>query len=314
MNTVCLSQTACGVIYPGEETCSIAGVPFLLPLGRCVCDDGTGAMWPSAPGLCAQVYIKFPDGIGIYEVQQCTSRTCDQATCTTMASWMPNISQTTENVSFRCVTEGGSDAIELVDKCDLITDQLSPSALCGHVGFVATSTIWTALGDTPVDCELSPSCPESVLDTTRPAQSCCFGTHWSLQLNAQGEETNLTAPGFCPMVHGLEGNESSNSNISNSSNSSFDCIVTSAARGWTGCACLDSRGYPKAGWTCTVTCERPWCNLPSEGIPPVPSAWLSSEVASSLLVDQGSHGKVASWAASRSCWLMRLLLWLLLLR
>lgn len=256
MNTVCLSQTACGVIYPGEETCSIAGVPFLLPLGRCVCDDGTGAMWPSAPGLCAQVYIKFPDGIGIYEVQQCTSRTCDQATCTTMASWMPNISQTTENVSFRCVTEGGSDAIELVDNCDLITDQLSPSALCGHVGFVATSTIWTALGDTPVDCELSPSCPESVLDTTRPAQSCCFGTHWSLQLNAQGEETNLTAPGFCPMVHGLEGNESSNSNISNSSNSSFDCIVTSAARGWTGCACLDSRGYPKAGWTCTVTCER----------------------------------------------------------
>ncbi|CAL1158760.1 unnamed protein product [Cladocopium goreaui] len=165
---VCLSQTACGVIYPGEE--------------HLCCDR------------CAQVYIKFPDGIGIYEVQQCTSRTCDQATCTTMASWMPNISQTTENVSFRCVTEGGSDAIELVDNCDLITDQLSPSALCGHVGFVATSTIWTALGDTPVDCELSPSCPESVLDTTRPAQSCCFGTHWSLQLNAQGEDCGLEWP------------------------------------------------------------------------------------------------------------------------
>ena len=40
-----------------------------------------GGHWPrrSLRLRCAQVYIKFPDGIGIYEVQQCTSRTCDQA-------------------------------------------------------------------------------------------------------------------------------------------------------------------------------------------------------------------------------------------
>ena len=33
-----------------------------------------------------------------------------------------------------------------MDGPDPAPDQLSPSALCGHVGFVATSTIWTALG------------------------------------------------------------------------------------------------------------------------------------------------------------------------
>ena len=83
---------------------------------------------------------------------------------------------------------------------------------------VITAICSSGTGDAPVDCELSPSCPESVLDTTRhsqwfscgglcswiehaltrppklwsepfgrlsvpcrqvrPAQSCCFGTHW----------------------------------------------------------------------------------------------------------------------------------------
>eukprot|EP00438_Fugacium_kawagutii_P003345 Skav236153 [mRNA] locus=scaffold436:64532:65473:- [translate_table: standard] len=302
MNTVCLSKTSCGAIFPGEETCSMVpvgdvSVPFLLPFGRCVCDDGTGALWPTAPGLCGQVFIKFPNGIGIYEVQQCTSRTCDQASCTTMASWMPDTTQTVENVSFQCVTEG-VDSIQLLDSCDLITDQLPPTALCGHVGFVATSTIWTALGDAPVDCELSPSCPQSVLETTRPSQSCCFGTHWSLQLNDQGEQTNATAPGFCPMVHLLAGDDIENS----SSNRSFDCIVTSSARGWTGCACLDDRGYPMAGWTCTATCEKPGCDLPPTGISPVPTEWLTSQVASSLLVDQGSHrNTLTASAMSMTC-------------
>ena len=71
-----------------------------------------------------------------------------------------------------------------------IAGQLSPSSLCGHSGFTATSTVFDALGtftptgtrreprepsasgDTPVDCELGPSCPASVLDTTRLPSEC----------------------------------------------------------------------------------------------------------------------------------------------
>lgn len=293
MNTVCVSEKACGVIYPGEERCELVpvgdvSVPFLLPMGRCVCDDGTGSLWPTAPGMCGRVHVKFPTGIGIYEAQQCTSRTCAEATCTTMASWTPDLTQTQDNVSFQCITEGG-DAVALVDDCDVITDQLSPSALCGHVGFTATSTIWTALGDAPVDCELAPSCPESVLETTRLAQSCCYGTLWSLRFDASGEETNESSMGFCPMVSLLEANGSSDA-----SNSS-ECVVISGAPGWTGYACLDARGHRKAGFTCTATCDKPLCNLPLDGIRPVPSAWLSSEVMASLLIDKG---KLASSAAS----------------
>ena len=36
---------------------------------------------------------------------------------------------------------------QFANESEALPDQLSPSALCGHVGFVATSTIWTALGE-----------------------------------------------------------------------------------------------------------------------------------------------------------------------
>lgn len=64
------------------------------------------------------------------QAQQCTSRTCAeakmlqlssiilssialnaQATCTTMASWMPDLTQTQDNVSFQCITEGHSRVV-----------------------------------------------------------------------------------------------------------------------------------------------------------------------------------------------------------
>lgn len=304
MNAVCLSRTACAAIYPGEESCKLApagdlSVPFLIPFGRCVCDDGSGRLWPSGPGMCARVFIKFPTGIGLYEVQQCSSR-CDAATCTTLAIWSPNLTQTSSNTSFPCVAEG-VDSVQLMDDCLEMTDQLPASAMCGHVGFTATSTIFDALGDAPVDCELAPSCPASVLETTRLEQSCCFGTHWSLKLDANGEATNETAPGFCQMVaHSSEAN--------GSSNEQFECIVKTAAPGWNGCACLDTRGFNRAGHTCTTACEAPGCNLPPDGIRPVPSAWLSSEVIGSLLID---HGKLASAIAlplSSVRWTISLLL------
>ncbi|CAJ1363907.1 unnamed protein product [Effrenium voratum] len=320
MNTVCLSKTACSAIYPGEDTCNFAasngvGVPFPVPFGRCVCDDGSGRFWPTAPGKCARVVIKFAAGIGEYEVQQC-SRGCDdaatfvclfdwmrlaEATCAPLALWPPNISQSHYNdVLFQCKL-AGEDSVQLLDNCDDVTSQLTPSSFCGHTGFTATSSIYDALGDLPVDCELAPRCPASVLETTRLEQSCCFGTPWSMKLDSLGQELDQSASGFCQMVMQADLNES-NSSVT----SSFDCLVKTSAPGWSGCACLDSSGFLQAGRTCTVKCEQPDCNLPEDGIRPVPTGWLSSEVDPSLLVD---HGKLVSSAANhRHLWPLLLLI------
>ncbi|CAE7887165.1 unnamed protein product [Symbiodinium microadriaticum] len=301
LNTVCLSKTACAVIYSGEDTCdygpeSDMSIPFISPFGRCVCDRGDGLLWPTAPGMCAQVTLRLANGLGQYEVQQCSSRTCEAATCTPLALWSPVLTQTSRNASFTCQSTG-EDAVQLLDDCTALTSRLSPSSLCGHAGFTATSTVFDASGEAPVDCELGPSCPESVLDT-RLEQSCCFGTLWSLKLDSAGQVTGDVAPGFCQMVWEAEAN-GSNASDAVQSFSPAECIVKAAAPGWRGCACLDSRGYLQAGKTCTVKCEEPACNLPPGGIRPVPSAWVTSEVNPDLLPD---HALATSRAPSCRAW------------
>ncbi|CAE7411821.1 unnamed protein product [Symbiodinium pilosum] len=319
LNTVCLSKEACAVIYSGEDTCDYVpnngmSVPFIFPFGRCVCDPGDGLLWPTAPGKCAQVSLRLANGLGQYEVQQCTSRTCAAGTCTPLAVWSPVLTQTVQNASFPCQTTG-EDSIQLLDNCHDVTNKLSPSSLCGHAGFTATSTVFDALGDTPVDCELGPSCPASVLDRTRLAQSCCFGTLWSLKVDDAGQDTGEAAPGFCHMVWQAQTMAANDTNSSGESFSPTECMVKTAAPGWTGCACLDSRGYLEVGKTCTVKCEEPACRLPEGGIRPVPSAWVTSPVIPDLVPD---HAALAtSRAVPRIChcvWMLPILSFLVLLK
>eukprot|EP00931_Biecheleriopsis_adriatica_P076487 TRINITY_DN50182_c0_g1_i1.p1 TRINITY_DN50182_c0_g1~~TRINITY_DN50182_c0_g1_i1.p1 ORF type:complete len:394 (-),score=35.89 TRINITY_DN50182_c0_g1_i1:45-1226(-) len=316
MNTVCLSKVSCAAIHPGEDTCEyIPGAgqatPFIFPFGRCVCDDGTGRYWPTSPGKCAQVVVTMPLGSGYYEVQECTSRTCEPGTCTPLATWPPDTAQRANNVSFPCASKG-DDSIQLVDDCEVITSRQTYATLCAHAGFAAISTVFDALGEAPVDCELAPRCPPSVLETTRMQQSCCFGTIWSNKMNPEGVVSDQAAPGFCPMVSqaGLAGGNDSNvSDAEAVSNSTvpYECLVRTIGPGWTGCACVDSNGQTVAGQTCTVSCEEPHCSLPRDGIRPVPIDWLSSEVSHQLLVD---HGKLAGVSFARRhelCWLQTIL-------
>mmetsp|Transcript_43744 Transcript_43744/g.81623 ORF Transcript_43744/g.81623 Transcript_43744/m.81623 type:complete len:411 (+) Transcript_43744:38-1270(+) len=303
LNTACLSAQSCAAVYPGEDTCNFVpddgmAVPFIFPFGRCVCDVGDGRLWPTAPGRCAKVSLHLERGLGQYEVSQCSSRTCEPGSCTPLALWTPALAQTMENISLPCQTSG-ADAVQLLDDCSLITSRLTPSALCGHSGFTATSTIFDALGDTPVDCELGPSCPASVLDTTRLAQSCCFGTLWSHKLDTNGQDVGEPAPGFCQMVWEAA------KNGSNASAKPSECTVKTSGPGWTGCACLDDRGFLQEGKTCSVSCEMPGCDLPPDGIRPVPSSWMSSEVFPDLVLD---HATLASWARPRALTLHGLLM------
>eukprot|EP00440_Ansanella_granifera_P052502 gb/GFBE01056928.1/.p1 GENE.gb/GFBE01056928.1/~~gb/GFBE01056928.1/.p1 ORF type:complete len:393 (+),score=47.60 gb/GFBE01056928.1/:1-1179(+) len=297
INTVCLSRSACAAIHPGEETChhepgAGKATPFIVPFERCVCDDGSGRYWPTAPGMCARVLVTFPAGSSYFEVQQCSTRTCDPASCTPLATWPPDLTHRANNISFSC-EQMGDDAIQIYDDCNEVTRRQTPAALCNHAGFAATSTVFDALGQAPVDCELAPRCPASVLTTTRMQQSCCQGTLWSNKITSSGEVSDETAPGFCPMVFGQAGTAVAD-NTSNASNSTttepYECLVRTIAPGWTGCACMDADGFTHSGRTCTVTCEEPLCGLSEGGIRPVPIAWLSSEVKHTLLIDHAKTG------------------------
>lgn len=306
MNTVCLGRQACAAVHPGQADCKhepTAGrnTPFIFPFGRCVCDDGFGRYWPTQPGKCAQIVITKPEGAGYYEAQLCSTRTCEPSSCSPMAEW-PSIFYTTDvNMNFSCKTNG-EDAVELVDDCQEVTRRQTPSTLCRHMGFTAVGTVFDALGSAPIDCELAPRCPSSVLQNTRLAQTCCTGNIWAKQVLPGGQEGDKSAPGFCPMVNakGLGPNETSLP----------ECIVRTGADGWTGCACVNSFGQTLVGRTCTVSCESPRCVKPSEGIRPVPAEWATAQ-QDSLKLFPGGGAKLAQAVASaptRQPGLFRLLL------
>lgn len=225
----------------------------------------------------------YPTGSAQYEVQMCTSSNCEPETCGPLATWEHALDQTSENVSFDCFQKG-EDAVQILDDCEELTRRQTPSALCGHSGFTAVSTVFDALGTLPIDCDLAPRCPASVLPS-RLQESCCLGSLWSRQMVEAGQE-DKPAPGFCQMVRPVE---EADGNVSNSSNSTTtaapDCLVRTVAPGWSGCACVDSFGQPQAGQTCTLSCEEPGCALPVEGIPPVPTEWQSTEVSPNLFPD-----------------------------
>mmetsp|Transcript_92985 Transcript_92985/g.165358 ORF Transcript_92985/g.165358 Transcript_92985/m.165358 type:complete len:398 (-) Transcript_92985:194-1387(-) len=288
-NTVCLSKNACGAIHASEENCkhlpgSGKTYPFILPFGRCLCDDGTGRFWPTAPGKCAQITVIYPTGSGQYEVQMCTSTTCEPETCSPLATWEHVLDQTAENLSFPC-TRKGEDSIQLLDDCEELTRRQTASALCGHAGFEAVGTVFDSLGTYPLDCELAPRCPASVLPS-RLQESCCEGNLWSRQMVEAGEAAEV-APGFCRMVRpAVEVDDGNGSNGSNTTTPEpYSCLVRTNNPGWTGCACVDEYGQTQVGQTCTLTCEEPGCRLPAEGIPPVPTAWQSTEVIPQLFPD-----------------------------
>eukprot|EP00442_Polarella_glacialis_P027398 CAMPEP_0115048688 /NCGR_PEP_ID=MMETSP0227-20121206/733_1 /TAXON_ID=89957 /ORGANISM="Polarella glacialis, Strain CCMP 1383" /LENGTH=410 /DNA_ID=CAMNT_0002432191 /DNA_START=78 /DNA_END=1310 /DNA_ORIENTATION=- len=307
-NTVCMSSVSCAAILPGEDTCIYAagsgqGTPFIIPFGRCVCDDGNGRYWPTSAGKCAQVAITLSTGAGLFEVQQCSTTTCEPASCQPLATWAPGrypiVSK--DNVSFNCKASG-EDQIMLMDDCEPILSRQTLSALCGHAGFVATSGVFDALGNAPVDCVLASSCPASVLVNSRMQQSCCTGTMWSNTVLANGQVSDKQAPGFCPMVIGKAneaaaaaaaatrspGNKSNVTTTAGPSPVPYECLVRTIAAGWTGCSCMDSAGFADVGLSCSVTCEPPLCPLPAGGIPPVPQIWKSSEISAQLFPGDGA--------------------------
>eukprot|EP00930_Biecheleria_cincta_P004677 TRINITY_DN105598_c0_g1_i1.p1 TRINITY_DN105598_c0_g1~~TRINITY_DN105598_c0_g1_i1.p1 ORF type:complete len:425 (+),score=50.45 TRINITY_DN105598_c0_g1_i1:38-1312(+) len=305
MNTVCLGRKACVAVHPGHSDCKhepAAGrnTPFIFPFERCVCDDGSGRYWPTQPGKCGQIVIKKPEGAGYYEAQICSSRTCEPSSCNPMAEW-PSIAYTANvKLDIPCKTMG-EDAVELVDDCDNVTARQTASNLCRHTGFTAVGTVFDALGSTPIDCELAPRCPSSVLQDTRLSQTCCTGNIWAKQVLPGGQEGQQSAPGFCPMVYAkaLGPNETSLPK----------CIVRTGADGWTGCACVNSYGQTSAGMTCTVSCEPPHCIAPSEGIRPVPAEWATAQQDSHKLFPGGGAelAKAVSSAQMRQPGLIRLL-------
>lgn len=282
MNTVCLGKEACAAVHPGHGNCKHepgAGrnTPFIFPFGRCVCDDGSGRYWPTQRGKCAQVLITKPAGAGYYEAQICSSKTCEPSSCNPMAEWPSIFYSTNVTVEFKCGTFG-EDSVQLVDDCQELTRRQTPATLCRHMGFTAVGNVFDSLGSTPIDCELAPRCPSSVLQNTRLAQTCCTGNIWAKQVLPGGQEGDTSAPGFCPMVNakGLGPNKSLP-----------ECIARTGADGWTGCACVNSFGQTLEGRTCTVTCEPPHCARPSEGIRPVPLEWATAQEDPLKLVPGG---------------------------
>lgn len=274
-NAVCLSNVSCGVIYAGEDSCTYLpgsgqSTPFIIPLKRCVCDDG-GVHWPTAPGRCARVVVKSPSNAGQFEVQQCTSRTCDPASCSPLATWDPVIYPQLVNTSAFPCRQQGFDSIEVTDDCTAIIGRQTLSALCGRLGMEPTSDVFSATGENMVDCTLAPRCPASVLESTRLAESCCEGTLWSRVVSRNGQETVTQAPGFCRILPS-----------STVGSPSPPCHVGTNGPGWKGCACLDSRGFPDVSRTCTLSCVAPLCPLPQGGVPPVRAAWVTSQVPASI--------------------------------
>jgi len=282
-NSICLSNASCGVVFPGQAACTESEVatpqvPFIVPFGICACDDGSGLQWKTAPGNCAKVFVSLA---GQYALQECTTRTCEASSCTTVAEWLPFRPDQNSN-KFEC-TRVGADTVTLSDGCKARdTGAVTDSALCGHPGMIASRVV--SSGDFAVVCQLAPRCPESVLGGTRLDQSCCNGNLYSHPISEAGKTTGATALGFCSID--LQPGE--------------ECTVRSIGPGWRGCSCLNGKGQPRPERQCTVECEPPACPLPRGGIPRTPEAWLTSAVPAYLWRADQNRIRAVSSAAIHS--------------
>jgi hypothetical protein len=287
MNTKCLSDESCALIYPGQAGCpkQDAGstIPFVVPFGTCACDQG-GEWWPTSPNYCAKMEVTLPHGTGEYALYQCKDANCSADSCTFMAVWSPSMQVTT---SYSCQLQG-ENAVMLSDGCTVVDPRaggpLPLTAWCPHVGTIPNKSMGYAshasvdqlAAQLPLECELAPKCPESVLSDSRLAQSCCFGTAYSHDYDENGVvNKEVRAMPFCYNASGdvINGTHNEPYGLANS-----DCPVLSSAPGWRGCACLDIHGYRVASKTCTVECTAPDCPLPEGGVKPTPDEWVTSAV------------------------------------
>jgi len=300
MNTMCVANQSCALIFPGQSTCPVDGsaprLPFPIPFGRCTCDED-GKWWPTAENWCATVVVTDPTGSGIYTLYQCPiSTNATSRRVQSLRSWSP------VEPDYDCQQQG-TDSYLLSDNCiGLRGGQAATplSSFCGHTGLIAqVADDGDAVPVLPIPCELAPLCPNSVIHPSRTEgrdrldQSCCTGNPDSHYITQIGLDTSRQATSFCKSTSTASGGEPAG------------CPVRTTADGWRGCACLDERGQVNSEQTCTVECTPPECPLPESGvIPPTPERWLTSEVPKS----QGPETPPVAAMAKRSVAELTLLL------
>lgn len=313
-NTKCLTNQSCVLVYPGQTGCpeegSSASVPFPVPFNRCQCDRD-GLWWPTAANQCGIAVVTDPTGSGFFSLFQCPDSTCTLEKCVEVAVWSPMLA------TFPCQTVG-ADSFALSDSCTGLRgadgSRAPLSAFCGHNGVVAKAADdGVTVPLLPIDCELAPQCPYSVLSTSRGGggdrleQSCCTGNPDSFIESEKGLSTREQAPAFCAGVATGGG-----TNVLATADSVAGCPVRTSAPGWKGCACVDDRGLVSGNRVCTVECIPPACPLPEDGvIPATPEQWLTSKVPHSQGPETAAATNAAMWSHGATSW--RRLGWLLVI-
>jgi len=190
INNLCLSSKSCAALYPGFFECPVpvgtVTLPLLVPFGTCVCDEGQGYTWPTAPGKCAKVEVAVN---GLFSLKRCSTRTCDPASCDEVTSWSP---LTAGGARFPCNGKGADSAL-LSDSCEEVLGDLPDRALCGHPGLVNAALDGSRF---VVSCAVAPECPYSVEKEASLEDSCCNGHPYSFLMEG-GVSTGVRAPGFC---------------------------------------------------------------------------------------------------------------------
>lgn len=235
----------------------------------------------------------MPYGTGYFSVFKCDNPNCTKESCRLLTRWSPSLSY---SPSYTCLSES-EDSVLLSDGCDVRDPRtnlpMPMNVWCSHTGTVAQSIGFTTGSlalELPLDCELAPMCPESVLADSRLAQSCCYGSEHSHPYEEYGVNREEKAQPFCFNVSGT-------AVYFNGTISGGECVegaVITSAPGWRGCACLDPYGY--RGKVCTVDCKPPDCPMPKAGIKPTPDKWLTSVVSNQL--QPGGQGIASTGSAS----------------
>lgn len=190
-------------------------------------------------------------------------------------------------VPFPC-QKRGSDSFVLSDDCSRLDDFLPGSkpydGLCGHPGLLARPHEMGTVIDHHRDCELAPACPANVLGDTKLGISCCDGTQYSYELASWGKNLKKRAPGFCSVENKIKSILNAKpQEIQELRQNNKGCLVRTEGPGWQGCACMDDKGLPDRRLICTISCQKPDCALPDNGIAPTPESWRTSEVPPHLI-------------------------------
>lgn len=117
MNSACLSQKSCALIYPSQDSCDIGDAetykPLVVPVEQCTCDHH-GEVWATASDRCALVRATELTGLGRFVLYQCGDSSCDVSSCTELARWSPM------RVPYGC-KHLGTDAFVLSDDCSAMS-------------------------------------------------------------------------------------------------------------------------------------------------------------------------------------------------